>query len=62
MCYIFDIADSIAAVFAIDYIHKVSPLYKMTYIIGIIYAHIMYNNYLIKLVFKESMYTSKCIL
>ena len=33
MCYIFNIADSIAAVFAIDYIHKVSPLYKMTYII-----------------------------
>ena len=51
MCYIFNIADSIAAVFAIDYIHKVSPLYKMTYIIGIIYAHIMYNNYLIILVF-----------
>lgn len=62
MSYIFNIADSIAAVYAIDYIHKVSPLYKMTYIIGIIYAHIMDNNYLIILVFLESMYTSKCIL
>lgn len=51
MGYIFNIADSIAAVFAIDSIHKVSPLYKMTYIIGIIYAHIMDNNYLIILVF-----------
>ena len=38
-------------IFAIDSIHKVSPLYKMTYIIGIIYAHIMGNNYLIILVF-----------